>query len=131
MKRFAALVLAVAGTSFAATTPVTGNWNIYGDVSGYPVNETCTFSIDQDNQITGKCAMAEKSYDVKGTLADKKLTFTHAGEYQGQPLVLTWTGTLAEDGSLAGTIDVQPLGYDGTFTAKKADEKPAEKPAGL
>ena len=132
MKLFAALVLSLTVTSFATTSPVAGNWKIHGDVSGYPVNESCTFSIDKDNKITGTCSLANKSYDVTGTLEDTKLTFKHGGEYEGQALILTWVGNLAEDGSLAGTIDVQPLGYPGTFTAQKAEEekpKADEKPA--
>jgi len=133
MKLFAAIALSLTATSFAAAaTPVAGSWKIYGDVSGYPVNESCTFSVDKENKVTGTCSLANKSYDVTGTLEDTKLTFKHGGEYEGQALILTWVGTVAEDGSLAGTIDVQPLGYPGTFTAKKAeDDKPKteDKPA--
>lgn len=127
MKRLAALVFSLAATSFAAPAPIAGNWTIAGDVSGYPVNETCTLAVDADNKVTGSCSLAEKSYDVKGTLDGKKIVFSHGGEYQGQALVLTWTGTLADDGILSGTIDVQPLGYPGTFTGTKAEDKPAAK----
>ena len=122
MKRL--LLLFLASTSILLAQPtVPGSWTITGDVQGYPINETCVFTQDKD-KITGSCKNAEgKSYDTTVTVSDKKVVFAHGGEYEGQALTITFTGTYNDKGELAGDIDVQPLNYDGTFTAKKTEAK--------
>jgi hypothetical protein len=122
MKRLLLLFLASTSTLLAQPT-VPGSWTITGDVQGYPINETCVFTQDKD-KITGSCKNAEgKSYDTTVTVSEKKVVFAHGGEYEGQALTITFTGTYNDKGELAGDIDVQPLNYDGTFTAKKTEAK--------
>ena len=102
---------------------VPGAWTITGDVQGYPINESCTFKQDND-KILGPCKNAEgKSFDTKVTVDEKKVTFVHGGEYQGEALTLTFTGSWNDKGELSGDIDVQPMNVSGTFTAKKAEAK--------
>ncbi len=107
---------------------VSGTWQVTGDVVGNPVNEICTLKL-ADAKITGTCrtAGAAKSYDVTGAVKDGKITFSHGGEYEGQPLTLTYTGTMASAKSLTGSIDVQPFGVSGQFTAAPA-ATPAPSP---
>jgi hypothetical protein len=122
MKRLLLLFLASTSTLLAQPT-VPGSWTITGDVQGYPVNETCVFTQDKD-KISGSCKNSEgKSYDTTVTISDNKVVFAHGGEYEGQALTITFTGTYNDKGELAGAIDVQPLNYDGTFTAKKTEAK--------
>jgi hypothetical protein len=125
MKRLLLLLLASTSTLLAQPT-IPGSWTITGDVQGYPVNETCVFTQDKD-KITGSCKDSEgKAYDTTVTINDKKVIFAHGGEYEGQALTLTFTGTYNDKGELAGDIDVQPLNYDGTFTAKKTEKTEAK-----
>ena len=115
MKRLLLLFLASTSALLAQPT-VPGTWTITGDVQGYPINETCIFTQDKD-KITGSCKDSDgKAYDTTVTVTDKKVVFVHAGEYEGQALTLTYTGTYNDKGELSGDIDVQPLNYDGTFT---------------
>lgn len=111
--------------AFAAPPAVTGAWTISGDVQGYPITESCTFTQDtkDKDKFVGICVNDGKTYDTTVTIVDQKVTFVHAGEYQGQALILTYIGTYSDKGELAGVINVAPLGYDGTFTAKKAEAK--------
>ena len=126
MKRLLLLFLASTSALLAQPT-VPGTWTITGDVQGYPINETCIFTQDKD-KITGSCKDSDgKAYDTTVTVTDKKVVFVHAGEYEGQALTLTYTGTYNDKGELSGDIDVQPLNYDGTFTAKKTEAKPETK----
>lgn len=113
-------LLLVATTATAA--PLAGTWKIDGDVQGHPVKETCTLA-GPDTALTGTCA-GEKSYAATASRRGDMVTLTHAGDYQGQALILTFTGKLQADGSLAGAIDVQPLNYDGSFTAARQMLKP-------
>jgi len=104
-------------SAVAADTKVAGTWKIDGDVQGYPIHETCTLS-GPDDKLTGKC-VGEKTVDATAVLSGSTLTLKHPGEYQGEALTLTFTGKLQDDASVSGSIDVQPLNYDGTFTGKK------------
>lgn len=122
MKRFLPLLILSTTALFAQPT-VPGSWTITGDVQGYPINETCTFKQAAD-KISGSCTNSDgKTYDTAVTIDGTKVVFIHGGEYEGQALTLTYTGTYNDKGDLSGAIDVKPLGYDGTFTAKKAEEK--------
>jgi hypothetical protein len=122
MKRVLPLLILSTTALFAQPT-VPGSWTISGDVQGYPINETCIFK-QVDDKITGSCTNSDgKSYDTTVTIDGAKVIFIHGGEYEGQALTLTYTGTYDDKGVLNGAIDVRPLGYDGTFTAKKAEEK--------
>jgi hypothetical protein len=125
MKRILPLLI-VSTTALFAQPTIPGSWTISGDVEGYPVNETCTF-IQAKDKITGSCVADGKTYDTTVTISDKKVIFVHASEYEGQPLTLTYTGTYNDKGELSGDIDVQPLNYAGTFTAKKTEAKAEAK----
>jgi hypothetical protein len=119
-------LLLLSTTALFAQPTVPGSWTITGDVQGYPVNEICTFTQDKD-KITGSCKNSDgKAYDTTVTINDNKVIFAHGGEYEGQALTLTFTGTYNDKGELAGDIDVQPLNYDGTFTAKKTEKTEAK-----
>ena len=120
-------LLLLSTTALLAQPTVPGSWTITGDVQGYPINEACTFTQAAD-KITGSCVTDGKTYDTTVTIKDDKVIFVHGGEYQGQALTLTYTGTYNDKGDLSGTINVDPLGYDGTFTAKKTEAKPDAKP---
>jgi hypothetical protein len=102
-----------------APQPAADVWTIVGDVQGYPINETCTFTTT-DSTLAGPCLTQDTTYKATGTITDKKITFMHGGTYNGQDLTLTFTGTLDAAGKLTGTIDVDPLGVSGTFSATKS-----------
>ena len=122
MKRILPLLF-LSSTALFAQPIVPGSWTISGDVQGYPINETCTFTQAAD-KITGSCKDSKgKIYDTSLTVDGPKVIFVHAGEYEGKPLTLTYTGTYNDKGDLSGDIDVKPLGYDGRFTATKAEAK--------
>lgn len=108
-----------------ATTDVSGIWTINGEVSGVGVDETCTV-VQKDSTLTGSCDTSTGKYDLKGKLDGDTVTFSHGGKYEGTDLLMTYTGTLATDGGLIGTLDVEPFNVNGNFRAKKG---PAIKPA--
>ena len=113
----------LAATAFAADPIATGTWALTGDVQGYPINESCVLT-QTDVAIAGTCTDGAKvDRVVTGKVTDKGFTFSHPSEYQGDPLTLTFAGTLDATGKLSGTIDVQPLDYQGTFSATKATPK--------
>lgn len=119
-----------ASSAQQATPSPVGAWTISGDVMGYPINETCTIAAPKDpkdtsGKLTGTCIDSDnKSRDTTVTITDKKIVFAHPGEYQGEALTLTFSGAYNDKGDLAGDIDVQPMNYQGTFTATRKTDKP-------
>ncbi len=97
---------------------VTGNWTLSGEVSGVTVNETCTLA-QKATVLTGSCKTDTGNYDTTGKLDGKTATFKHGGTYQGTDLTITYTGKLNADGSMSGTMDVDPFNVTGSFNAKK------------
>ena len=122
LKRILPLLI-FSTTTLLAQPTVPGAWTISGDVQGYPINETCTFT-QTGEKVTGSCVDSDsKKRDTTVTIDGQKVVFVHDGEYESKPLTLTYTGTWNDKGELSGDIDVKPLGYSGTFTAKKTDAK--------
>ena len=111
---------------------VSGTWRIAGDVVGNPVNEVCTLR-QAGAAVSGSCRAADvanaKVQDVTGEVKDGQLTFRHGGDYQGTAITLTFTSTTATAKELKGTIDVQPFGVNGTFSAVPAAAPAASTPA--
>ncbi len=111
--------LLLSASAFAASPSAAGSWTIDGAVQGVTFTDVCTLTV-KDTAITGSCKNdLGKVHDVTGTVNAKTVTFSHPDEYQGDPLTLTFTGTLAEDSSMKGTVDVQPQNVTGEFTAKR------------
>jgi hypothetical protein len=111
-----------AAAAAGATGFSTGVWSITGDIRGYPLKDLCNLTV-QANKIAGTCAAEGKTYDVTGTVDGESATFSHGGEYNGDALTLTYTGKLAADGSLTGSVDVDPMNASGTFSATKGEQK--------
>lgn len=125
---FALLLAAPAVAAMPPDTDISGTWSISGDVQGTGVEETCTIA-QQDVVLTGSCDTSTGKYDLKGKLDGKTATFTHAGKYQGSDLTITFTGKLAADGTMTGTMDVDPFNVTGSFSAKKTATSSAAPPA--
>ena len=115
-----ALTLAAALHATPAADSVPGTWKLTGDVAGNPLIETCT--IKQAGAVlSGSCTNDQGGpYEVTGDVKDGKVTIKHGGDYQGTALTIIYSGTLASPKELKGTIEVQPFGATGTFTAAPA-----------
>ena len=126
------LLLTSALGAAPAADSLTGTWRVTGDVAGNPVNELCTLA-QAGATLTGTCKSTDaadaKLFAVTGAVKDGKATFSHGGDYQGQALTITYSGTLAPTKELRGSIDVQPFGVSGAFTASPvATPAPAPPP---
>ena len=116
-KLFAATALLFAASAFAADAPnLTGKWTIHNSIAGNESDMACTFA-QTDNKLSGSCKSNDKDLQVTGSLDGKKLTWKYDSDYNGSPLTLTYTATLEDAGKFAGTVDVQPFGVTGDFTA--------------
>lgn len=112
-----------------AADSLTGTWRVAGDVMGNPIHELCTLA-QAGTKLTGTCKNTDapdaRPFDVTGEVKDGRVTFSHGGDYQGQALTIAYTGTLSSPTELKGTVDVQPFGVGGTFTAAPVTAAPAK-----
>ncbi len=87
---------------------------------GNPVNTVCTIK-QAGATLSGSCSNDQGGpYALTGDLKDGKFSFKYAIDYQGQPLTIVHSGTFASSAQFKGTIEVQPMGVTGTFTAAPA-----------
>lgn len=118
MKKVLAIsALLAASTVFAADAPnLTGKWTIHNSIAGNESDMACTFT-QTDAKLTGSCKTEDKDVQITGDLDGKKVTWKYDSDYNGSPLTLTYTATLEDAGKFAGSVDVQPFGVTGDFTA--------------
>ena len=54
---------------------------------------------------------------MTGTVDRSQVSWKYDVDYSGTSVTLIYTGTLDDSGKITGTIDVQPYGVSGDFTA--------------
>jgi hypothetical protein len=116
----------------APAKSATGTWKVDGDVQGTPVILTCVLT-EADHKLTGKCTgSAGDTADraIIGETTEKGLGFQFNSAYQGTPIIVSLQGSIdPQTGKMLGTIFVDPLNVDGTFSAVRATDSPAPAPA--
>jgi hypothetical protein len=111
-----------APSAFAAGAPsLTGQWSVHNSISGSESDQECKF-VQTDNKLAGSCKSNDKEVQVTGALDGNKVTWKYDSEYNGTPLTLTYTATLDDSGKIAGSVEVQPFGVSGDFTATLSKE---------
>jgi type 1 fimbria pilin len=120
-KLLAASVLLFASTAFAAPS-LTGQWSIHNNIAGNESDQPCTFTV-ADNKISGTCKTADgNDVPLTGEVDGNKVTWKYDMDYNGTPLTLTYSATLDDSGKISGTVEVQPYGVSGDFTATPSKE---------
>lgn len=113
------LVLFVAAAMVAADAPsVAGTWKMHTNIAGNENDQECTFT-QKDNTLGGTCKGEKGDLPVKGNVDGRKVAWQYDVDYNGSTLTLVFTGTLDPPAKITGTIEVQPMGVPGDFTAVK------------
>ncbi len=111
-----------ASSAFAAGAPgLTGQWSVHNSIAGNESDQECKF-IQADDKLTGSCKSGDKEVQITGGLDGKKVTWKYESEYNGNPLTLVYTATLDDSGKISGSVEVQPFGVTGDFTATPAKD---------
>ena len=126
-KLLATSALLFASAAFAAAAPnLTGNWTVHQSVAGNDSDQECKW-VQAESKLTGTCraADADKDVQITGAIDGNKLTWQYESEYNGTPLTVKYAATLDDSGKISGTVDVDPFGVSGDFTAtpKKSADK--------
>jgi hypothetical protein len=121
-KLLASSALLFASSALAVGTPgLTGQWSVHNSIAGNESDQECKF-VETDNKLTGSCKSADKEVQITGSLDGKKVTWKYESEYNGSPLTLVYTATLDDTGKISGSVEVQPFGVTGEFTAIPSKE---------
>jgi hypothetical protein len=119
MKTIAAstfILLATAPAFGAGNASMSGKWKVHTSIAGNESDQTCIF-MQTDKDLTGTCSSDEKTVKVTGSVENNKATWKYDSEYNGTSLTLTYTATLDAAGKITGTVEVQPFGVTGDYTA--------------
>ncbi len=110
----------LAPISAAHAADASGSWHVTGSVGDNPVDTTCKLT-EKDGALTGSCTRKDdaKSVDVAGTVKGQDISWHYNSEYNGDPITVTYTGTIGKDGAITGTILVDPYNATGEFTATR------------
>ena len=113
---FAAVGLAAVGQEPAN---VAGDWMLEVTTDGGGTT-TPSVMLEQDGTTLSGHYSSEAlgEADVTGTVTGNDFTFSLEADLQGQAIDVTYTGTLQEDGTLSGEIDLGGFG-GGPFTGKR------------
>jgi hypothetical protein len=119
----ASSALLFASSAFAAGAPnLTGQWSIHNSIGGNDSDQQCTFSV-ADNKISGSCkGTDDKAVQVTGSVDGDKLTWKYEVDYNGTPLTLVYTATGGDADKITGSVEVQPFGVTGDFSATPSKE---------
>jgi hypothetical protein len=121
-----ALVIAMVPMARAADPAhVNGVWDFSVESPNGTGTPVVTFKQDGEN-LTGTYKGRRGETDVKGTIKGNDLHFTTTISFQGQDLVLDYTGTVDGD-SVKGKVKFGDMA-EGTFSGKKrAEDAPVQK----
>ena len=120
MKRSILFVtILIASFQAANAADISGSWHVTGSVSDNPVDTTCTLT-QKDNALTGTCVRKDgKSVDATGSVKDDAIAWHYNSEYNGDTITINYSGKIGKDGTISGTIVVDPYNATDDFTATK------------
>ena len=125
MKRLLVTSAFLFASSVFAAPNLTGKWTIHNNIAGNESDQVCQLAVS-DNKITGSCNSQDKDLPVTGTVDGNKVTWQYQSDYNGSPLTLIYAATLDDSNKITGTVEVQPFGVTGDFSATPAP-KAADK----
>jgi len=108
-------ILSVAIAVHAADA-VTGRWQVHQNINGNESDLACTFAQTGD-ELAGSCAVPDRTMKFTVKISEKTVTWTVQTEYNGAPLTMKYSGTLASATKITGTVSVEQYHVEGEFTA--------------
>lgn len=113
----AAATTTKAPPTATSATDISGVWAFQVETSAGSGTPTFTFKQDGE-KLTGQYKGAFGEGPVTGTVKDNKVEFAVKLQVQGQPVTITYIGTVEKDGSMKGTAELGEAG-SATWTAKR------------
>lgn len=115
--------LAIAALSLAAFAAdngsLTGKWQLHTVAQGNERSYVCTFN-QSEQSLSGTCDTQERTVQISGKIAGKKVTWTYKSEYNGSPLTVIFKGTIDSAAKITGTVLAEEYNVEGEFVATAA-----------
>lgn len=120
MKVLASLILyAAAATALAADPSIVGTWNVATNIAGNDGTSVCAFT-EANGALAGTCTGDDGAvHPITGKIDGANISWEYKADYNGTPLTIKFAGNLDSDQQFKGTVDVDPMGVSGDFTAKR------------
>lgn len=99
----------------AADGSVNGAWHVHSSIVGNESDQDCAFT-QTGRDLTGSCVGQQGKVQITGKVEDNKVSWSFQSEYNGTPLTVNYSGTLAS-GKITGTVSVPEFSVDGEFSA--------------
>jgi hypothetical protein len=117
---FSLFVFTAMSALAAATPEMGGKWKVHNSIAGNENDQDCTFT-QNEKELAGTCKSDSDKEPVKvtGTLDGNKVTWKYNSDYNGTALTLIYTATVEDSAKFTGSVEVQPFGVTGEFTATK------------
>lgn len=127
MNRPAIALFLLTTLMFGAAGPnMAGQWKIHSLIAGHETDQDCTF-VQTANMLSGSCKSEHHDVQINGSIDGKNVTWKYESEYNGSPLTLVYTATLDDTSRIAGSVEVQPYGVTGEFSATITKPAAGEK----
>ena len=111
-------ILLLFGFIPATAADVSGKWTFTLEISGVGTY-TPAFEFKQDGEkLSGKYTGGLGTHDIAGTVKGNAIEFSFKGELNGDPIAVTYIGTIESDTKMKGTSKLGDMG-EGTWTGEK------------
>lgn len=114
-------LLALPMSAAAANVSIAGKWEVATSVAGTDGTAVCTFT-QSDTTLSGTCKGDDGDHALTGKVDENKITWQYNTQYGGGDLTIIFSGTVDAANEFTGTVDVEPMGVTGDFSAKRAKE---------
>ena len=113
-----AAVLLLPGALAAQSVDVSGKWLFSVTTDAGTGTPTVTFKQQGDSLTGHYSSQVLGEAELRGTVKDRKITFSVVVTVQGTSIKVTYSGTVEGSDTLKGTVDLDAQA-NGTFIAKR------------
>lgn len=110
---FSMLAFSADGGAFA------GKWQLAISVGGTDREFACTLT-QTGAEVGGTCQTDSGTVKISGKAEDKKVSFAFKSEYSGNPLTVSFSGSLQSEDKMSGSVSVEEMGVGGDFSAVRS-----------
>ncbi len=115
------LLALVPWVAAADKVDVSGKWNLTVETTAGSGNPTAEFK-QEGEKLSGTYRGMFGESKLEGTVKENKIEFKVPVNAQGSQVTFVYTGTVEEDGTMKGKVDLGGMA-EGTWTAERAKEE--------
>ncbi|MEM7416184.1 MAG: hypothetical protein AAF389_11845 [Gemmatimonadota bacterium] len=113
------VALALGVTPAASQVDFAGTWMMTVNTDNGITNPSMTLQQDGSDLTGSYSSDTLGRSDVRGSIDGSDFTISFSASLQGQSIPVVYRGTMEDDGTLSGSIDVADGMITGTFTATR------------